>query len=683
MAEKKTTFVLEASDRTKKVFDDVARNAGTVDAAVKRIGGSLTGIALGGGIVGIGLGLAVLTGQSIDAMDAMDELAQRTNVSVELLSALDLIAKQSGTDLETVGGAVQKLTKNLNEYVRDGGSKVADSFRAIGISREEALQGLQDMDAFLPTFAKKLLENAEGGQKVAAAQELMSKTGANLLPFMQQLAEAGRLNAKYTTEQAAAAGRFNDQMARLKDESSKLGVALANTLLPSLNKIADAMVRGQKEGGILAGIFEGMKESFAEVFQLNIEGDLNKVSKKIVESYDKLRDLENSAAGGSRILSTGRVQAEIAKERANIQSLITERDRLERTVRSINDLKAPAQPASGGGKPPIDEAGLKKMEALIEKARDQMRRLEDEARKAGGIDRSKLDEINELLSGKDWEKLPASMKEQLRILAARVDGEKEIMRLLRQEAETQEDFAKTSAEAWSFVADMQKKLKGREFFENMLGEENIVGVATEDIDAMTKAGLEAIDAMQEILDMQARLYAGFDENGNALEKQIDEITEFFRSAAEQSQQAFADLFFSVMEGNIQRMDRQFASFINRLVANALAAKAATALFGSDFGKGGEIGGIVGQGLDYIKTIFGGGRAGGGPVSRGRAYLVGEDGPEIIVPRQAGYVVPNSALGGRGLTIGSINIAVPAQPGRSFGDTGRQVADALMSRLARV
>lgn len=35
--------------------------------------------------------------------------------------------------------------------------------------------------------------------------------------------------------------------------------------------------------------------------------------------------------------------------------------------------------------------------------------------------------------------------------------------------------------------------------------------------------------------------------------------------------------------------------------------------------------------------FFGGRAGGGPVNRGGAYLVGERGPELFVPRQAGDV----------------------------------------------
>lgn len=55
------------------------------------------------------------------------------------------------------------------------------------------------------------------------------------------------------------------------------------------------------------------------------------------------------------------------------------------------------------------------------------------------------------------------------------------------------------------------------------------------------------------------------------------------------------------------------------------------------GGGGFMGGLI--------NLLSGKRAMGGPVSAGGAYLVGERGPEIIVPRSAGTVIPNHGLGG--------------------------------------
>ena len=47
----------------------------------------------------------------------------------------------------------------------------------------------------------------------------------------------------------------------------------------------------------------------------------------------------------------------------------------------------------------------------------------------------------------------------------------------------------------------------------------------------------------------------------------------------------------------------------------------------------------------LNAFFGGFRAGGGPVSSGRAYVVGEDGPEIFSPSVSGSIIPNNSIGG--------------------------------------
>lgn len=52
--------------------------------------------------------------------------------------------------------------------------------------------------------------------------------------------------------------------------------------------------------------------------------------------------------------------------------------------------------------------------------------------------------------------------------------------------------------------------------------------------------------------------------------------------------------------------------------------------------------------------FGGGRAAGGPVSAGTPYLVGERGPEIVVPSSNGTVIPNKAIGGGTSVVISFN-----------------------------
>ena len=55
------------------------------------------------------------------------------------------------------------------------------------------------------------------------------------------------------------------------------------------------------------------------------------------------------------------------------------------------------------------------------------------------------------------------------------------------------------------------------------------------------------------------------------------------------------------------------------------------------------------------------RAMGGPVSGGRAYMVGERGPELVVPSRNAQVVPNNQLGGGGVVVNqTINVSTGVQ-----------------------
>lgn len=75
------------------------------------------------------------------------------------------------------------------------------------------------------------------------------------------------------------------------------------------------------------------------------------------------------------------------------------------------------------------------------------------------------------------------------------------------------------------------------------------------------------------------------------------------------------------------------------LASMLANQAFKYLFSAGFGGGGGILGGIGRMLGF--------RANGGPVAANRPYIVGERGPELMVPNTSGTVVKNSDLtGGR-------------------------------------
>ena len=112
------------------------------------------------------------------------------------------------------------------------------------------------------------------------------------------------------------------------------------------------------------------------------------------------------------------------------------------------------------------------------------------------------------------------------------------------------------------------------------------------------------------------------------------------------------------------------------IANASMRNA----FGSSGGgsAAGGIGAIVASALGSVLGLPG--RATGGPVSAGRAYMVGERGPEMFVPQGAGRIEAAGSGDSRDVRVAiSIVSPSPGDPG-IMRQSSRQVAAAVRAAL---
>ncbi len=103
----------------------------------------------------------------------------------------------------------------------------------------------------------------------------------------------------------------------------------------------------------------------------------------------------------------------------------------------------------------------------------------------------------------------------------------------------------------------------------------------------------------------------------------------------------------------------------------------------------ELGGAAGSGATaglsgLVSGLLGlPGRATGGPVGPGRAYLVGERGPEVFVPTSSGRVEVAGGQRAAAAVNVTVNVAAPREAGPDFmAKTGRQVAQSVRRALAR-
>lgn len=163
---------------------------------------------------------------------------------------------------------------------------------------------------------------------------------------------------------------------------------------------------------------------------------------------------------------------------------------------------------------------------------------------------------------------------------------------------------------------------------------------------------------------------------------LDAITSRLFDVRDAGKDAFADLTRAV-EGWGKSAAAAFVDFtttgkgsFSDLVAHMLREAATMMVYKSIFE---PLFGMAGNAFKSALPTFGGGRASGGAVYPGEYYVVGENGPEILVPGMSGTVVPNRGAGGAGGGNISISVAVDASGSSVAGDAGQ--AGALGKRLA--
>lgn len=153
--------------------------------------------------------------------------------------------------------------------------------------------------------------------------------------------------------------------------------------------------------------------------------------------------------------------------------------------------------------------------------------------------------------------------------------------------------------------------------------------------------------------------------------------EFFKNLPTEMEVGAA--MFGSMMGNMNRALDNFVrtgkmnfkdfakSIILDLIAIQLKAQAMK-LFANLFGFGNPTTSSTGS-VDYsfagMKMNFGGPKADGGAIASDSAYMVGERGPELFVPRMSGSIIPNRALGAMGGTTNVTNYNINAIDSKSF------------------
>jgi len=617
---------------------NLARFTGAIDKATNdlnkfqsntnRISGNINGM-----LAKIGVGLSIgafgaFIKQSINAADELSKLAQKTGTSVEVLAGLKFAADQNGTSLEAVAKGAQKLGTQLVDK--------PELFKRMGITAKDSTGALVEMADIFASMP-------DGVEKTALAVKLMGKSGADMIPFLNQgsaalsdLIEEGQRYNPVTAESAKQAELFNDQLDALKAQASGLGTQIVMDTLPALTQITAAMAEAAKEGGLLKAALVGVGGVFTAIFS----DDLLTREQKIVKDMDRLRGLmaDNIKYGTAfgMISMGGQTKEEVNNINNRLLALQKELDAIQQakvaeqarfenlkefrqymTAMRVDAGQAKIYEMALGG---ASDADIAKAQANLDKfkkiAADYV--ISSGAPKAGKAAKPKAEKSL----------LDAADKNELKNQQKRV--EEHLNALVKAEEEANAKMQRSALEAQRIIADIDPIYKA--------------GLAWEELAALVDQGLLTAE-------QAGQSYA------KTFGESTDQMTTFAEQAGRNIQDAFSEFLFDPFKDGLGGMLDGFTTMLRKMAAEALASQ----ILGS-IGSWGKTGGGAGSFIGSIAaSVFGGESFAGGGFTGSGSRTGGLDGlggfPAILHPNET--VVDHDKGQGRAVTV--INNFTISQP----------------------
>lgn len=678
----KAEIVLEAKDATQAAFASVSRGFDGLEAkafaaknSAQGVVGNVTGI-----VTALGGAFALAQGKSlIDMLDGLDDMAEKTGISAEKLSELRYAGEAAGTPMEALGSGFSRLAKLMGEAA--GGSKdAAAAFKTLGVEYKNGDGSLRDTDEVLGDLADKFAGYEDGAAKAALAQKIFGKSGAEMIPLLNQgrqgiadlKTEAQQLGAIFGGDLAKEAANFNDNLKKLELGAQAAAVSVGGPLLKSLNGLLTQVLELKKVGSLelfAKDAVMGFLDPNLSKLSLSGEGDVKRLMQqreKVQAQIDKTFKNATPTALGKEMAANINAPLqrelaeldrflEVAKTRQRVSALAgaSPDDANDAVSRRFNrpevKTQAPVVPSGGGGKD-------KKEKDPEEAAKRYLETLQKQIEKATELSNVEmaLTEIQRIRG--DGGKVTEAEKQRILVAAAALDIDKERDAAKKKSAQDQEEAQRR------FMADQDE---ARRVIESSFTPLEAYNQKLAELAILKAKGVLTSEQYSKAIAREAAAYGEAQAQADEARKNIDQ---FAQRGAQNIQDSLGQGLYDILDGNFDDIGKSFGNMIKRMVAEAAAAKLSRELFG-DLVQGGSGSGIFGTaikgfgavlgfggsggytpaqqaGLDGLVTgIISGKREKGGPVSAGATYLVGEKVEELFTPSTSGTIIPNHELGG--------------------------------------
>lgn len=682
---------------------NAAAGFSNLKGAVAGLGAAIAGSAIVGG-------LTAVVKQSIDAGDELFNLQAKTGVAASALIGIGNAAKLADVDMATLGKGLTKLNINLVRAA-EGNDALARQFQALGISVKDANGNVAPTDKVLGQIADRFADMPDGAQKAAAAVALFGKAGADLIPLLNEGADSmEQFTYKVSEDFAARSDLFNDTITEFGIKTQGFGMELTDALLPALQSIlevfGDLFDTKQDWTALFDVIIVGLR-AVATVIYATIKL-VDMVIKNVVAYFDAIsKALQGDFSGAADVLQNrvSNLLEQARRDFAQIQKIWT-------------DAPSPGTGRRTGGR----SMGLDTTDADREAAAEA-RRAAAEAKRAA-TEQERLEQRRRDLGQRALD-LQQQLRESLEDLNAAYAGvganEFEELALRRNEAITDNnrlvdqltrDVVKLALEINE--AGGQIDIKPFEDLINAISEGNVALADKEYQQGLKEIGDRAAEAAIGLLEftdaaeVQQGAIRGARDGITAYLEGVGTLSENISNVALNAFQgledaivsltttgkfSFKDFALSVIEDLTRMVTRMLIiapilQFIQSLLPGGPLASANANLSGAGALSSGKLfsgglfanGGTFTNGIVNSPTLFK--FANGGA---GRLGLMGEAGPEAIIPLKRGKDGKLGVAGGGGTSV-VVNVdakgtSVQGNGGQSE-QLGRAISQAVQAELVR-
>ena len=676
MANNIENFVINVATRGTEGLKTLGN--GITDVSNK-VGGLTTALAA--------VGFGAFLKNALESADAVLDLSKATGISVVNIKAMESALALAGGKAQDTGKVINTLYANI-ENANDGSEKLQSAFGKVGVSLND-LKNASEQD-ILDKAIRGLSTMEEGSERTNLAVQIFGRSMRSVDPadFASKLEQ---MKGEFAGSEAAiiatanAQGMLDDSMRAFTDAAivnlGKIVGIFGDTGISA--KQADTAV---KVLGVTVGLIFGAKAIASAMAFVKLMKEWQVISKGQLIIQTALTAL--TGPKGWALIAAGAAAAGVAY--VGLNELLADTEKQAAKTNDALGSPTPGKPSKPANRTQVikkDDEARKKAEREAEAAAERLKKQQDDATK-------------------EIAKQVAEYQRSIDIMVARNELERELVGFTTTAGEEKRKMFDLEQERLSQIANINAQIYATELQKtaaiDSVNKKYQEGLQTIELDTAKRlAGVYAVKTRNEelftrlidlraqdllseeeyqaarmalILETNAAIYESERkrfEDKKLLELQSQENSMFgyetqkemarkaaeFQMKSETEKRDWAisqagDALNSLGTMNKKAFEAAKAFNIAQAIMNTyMGATKALATYPPPFNFIAAAA-VVASGMAQVANIKSqsySGKALGGPVNATSAYMVGENGPEVFVPKTSGNIVRNEDLGkmGRG------------------------------------